>query len=260
MPEFRTLNPRSEPVSAAELDAVLAARRVLVAVSARSIAASGGEVDLPHFRALVVVASRGPMSLGELAPATGMNLSTASRMCERLVGMGLLNRTDDPANRRQLRLSLTPAGEQMVARATDRRRAAVRPMLEALPTRRRAQLVQLLSEFAGAGGETSQAELWSLGWATSFRSRERRHADERNGGGHRSQRWRRAGECGRVRPPRRHGRAPGPGRDRPRRCGRGGDRGRRAARDDAGRCRRRRTGRGRGRAHRARRSARSTCG
>jgi len=166
MPETRTSNPRSEPVTPAELDAVLAACRVLVAVSARSIAAVDGEVDLPHFRALVVVASRGPMSLGELADAAGMNLSTASRMCDRLVGMGLLNRTDDPANRRQLRLSLTPAGEKVVARAMDQRRAAVRPMLEALPKRRRAQLVQLLSEFAVAGGETSHRELWSLGWAT----------------------------------------------------------------------------------------------
>ena len=166
MPTNRPSDASPEPVSPAELDAVLAACRVLVAVSARSLAAVDDTVDLAHFRALVVVASRGPMSLGELALATGMNLSTASRMCDRLVGMDLLDRTDDPANRRQLRLSLTGAGEKLVARAMDQRRAALRPMLEHLPKRRRAQLVQLLREFAEAGGETSHQDLWSLGWAT----------------------------------------------------------------------------------------------
>jgi len=166
MSDGRSSAAGPEPVTAAELDAVLAACRVLVAISARSIAAVDDTVDLPHFRALVVVGSRGPMSLGELAGATGMNLSTASRMCDRLVAMGLVHRTEDPANRRQLSLSLTDAGVDVVARAMRQRREALRPMLEHLPKRKRTQLVRLLSEFAEAGGQTFDRALWSLGWPT----------------------------------------------------------------------------------------------
>jgi len=42
------------------VDTVLAASRALVAVAARSLAAAGDEVTLPQYRALVVLAARGP--------------------------------------------------------------------------------------------------------------------------------------------------------------------------------------------------------
>ncbi len=146
---------------------MLAACRVLVAISARSVAAVDDTVDMPQFRALVVVASRGLVTLGELADAAGMSMSTASRLCDRLVGLGLLSRTDDPANRRQLQLTLTDAGHSVVTRAMDERRAALRPILTRLPKQSRAQLVELLTEFADAGGEPAARDLWSLGWPTT---------------------------------------------------------------------------------------------
>jgi DNA-binding MarR family transcriptional regulator len=155
------------PVTDTEIEAMLAACRVLVAISAQSIAAVDDTVDMPQFRALVVVASRSSATLGELADAAGMNMSTASRLCDRLVGMGLLNRTDDPANRRQLRLTLTDAGNNVVTQAMDKRRDALRPILMRLPKRSRAQLVELLTEFADAGGEPADRDLWSLGWPTT---------------------------------------------------------------------------------------------
>jgi DNA-binding MarR family transcriptional regulator len=155
------------PVTDMEMDVVLAACRVLVAISAQSIAAAGDAVDMPQFRALVIVASRGSVTLGELAEAAGMNLSTASRLCDRLVNMGLLNRADDPTNRRQLQLTLTDAGRSVVTRTVERRRATLKPILRRMPKQRRAQLVNLLAEFAEAGGEAADRDLWSLGWPTT---------------------------------------------------------------------------------------------
>jgi DNA-binding MarR family transcriptional regulator len=155
------------PVSDVEMDVVLAACRVLVAVSAQSIAAVDDTVDMPQLRALVIVASRGAVTLGELADAAAMNLSTASRLCDRLVGMGLLNRADDPSNRRQLQLTLTGAGRAVVSRAMDTRRDALKPILTRLPEQRREQLVSVLAEFAGAGGEAAERDLWSLGWPST---------------------------------------------------------------------------------------------
>lgn len=155
---------------AAELDAVLAASRVLVAISAQSIAAVEDTVDLPQFRAMVIVASRGSLSLGELAEAAGMNLSTASRMCDRLVGAGLLDRSDDPANRRQLRLTLTDEGHDIVARAMRHRHEKLEPVLRRLSAAHRRQLVEVLTAFADAAGEPHDRDLWFLGWATDSKS------------------------------------------------------------------------------------------
>jgi DNA-binding MarR family transcriptional regulator len=145
----------------------LAACRVLVAVSARSIAAVQDMVDPVQFRALVVIASRRSMSLGELGEAAGLNLSTASRLCDRLVQAELVDRSDDPDNRRQLRLTLTDNGHQLVATVMARRREALALILQRIPTPRRLELVAVLREFASAGGETNERDLWSLGWTNT---------------------------------------------------------------------------------------------
>lgn len=150
----------------AELDAVQAACRVLVAISSQSIAAVEDEVDLTQFRALVIVASRGSVSLGELADAGALHLSTASRMCDRMVAAGLMNRADDPANRRQLILTLTDKGRRVVDDVMRQRRAALEPMLAAMPKSRRAELVTLLREFASSGPPPAESDLWFMGWST----------------------------------------------------------------------------------------------
>lgn len=150
----------------AELDAVLAASRVLVAISAQSIAAVEDTVDLAQFRALVVVSSRGSVTLGELAEAAALTLSTASRMCERLVGLGLLDRADDPENRRQLRLTVTKAGRAVVAKAMRHRRKKLEPILSRLPVDRRRSVIEALLDFAEAAGEPHHRDLWFLGWPT----------------------------------------------------------------------------------------------
>jgi DNA-binding MarR family transcriptional regulator len=153
-------------VSAEEVDAVLRACRVLVAISAQSIAAAEEVVDLTQFRALVVVASHDVASLGQLAEAAGLSLSTASRLCDRLVAAGLLHRADDPANRRQLALTLTGAGKRVVGQVMDSRRRAVEPILRKLPKERRAALVAALEEFAAASGEPASRDMWALGWTS----------------------------------------------------------------------------------------------
>lgn len=163
-------SPRRRDAHDEEAEAVLAACRVLVAVSAQSIAAVEDVVDLIEFRALVVVASRGSVSLSELSDAAHFHLTRASRLCDRLVVKGLINRADDPANRRQLILTLTPDGQRVVQEVMRRRRAVLEPILDRInsrmTTRRRRDVVSLLREFAAAGGEPSDPDLWAMGWTT----------------------------------------------------------------------------------------------
>jgi DNA-binding MarR family transcriptional regulator len=54
------------------------------------------------------------LSLSGLAGALGLDPSTLSRTVDSLVKAGLVERTEDPSDRRSLRLVLTPAGEGKV--------------------------------------------------------------------------------------------------------------------------------------------------
>jgi DNA-binding MarR family transcriptional regulator len=153
-----------ETVGEADLQQLLAACRVLVAISARSIAAVDDVVDLAQFRVLVILSTRGPLSLAQLAESAGLGMSTASRTCDRMVGLGLLDRQEDPANRRQVVLTLTTRGRSVVHDVMRRRREVLESVVRQLPENRRRQLIESLGEFAAAGGEPAAEDLWSLGW------------------------------------------------------------------------------------------------
>lgn len=150
-----------------DVEAVLAATRVLVGVSAQSMARVEDEVTLPQFRVLVMVASRRGMNLGAVATALGVHPSNATRAVDRLVVAGLLLRSDDPTDRRNLQLELTDRGRALVERVMDDRRSAVVEILERMPASRRRALVPVLRSFAAAAGETPEPAVWSLGWPTA---------------------------------------------------------------------------------------------
>jgi DNA-binding MarR family transcriptional regulator len=145
--------------------AVLTASRVLVAVSARSLARLEETVTLAQFRMLVVLESRPDSNLNGLADELGVNSSTAMRMIDRLLSSELVTRRDNPANRREVLLALTPAGRRLVDRVTKRRRNEIAKIVTAMPERERAQLVDALHSFATAAGEPSAGDRVSaLGW------------------------------------------------------------------------------------------------
>jgi DNA-binding MarR family transcriptional regulator len=150
-------------VTTPELDVLVSAARTLVAITAHSINGQNS-LDLSQLRALVIVASLGSASLGEVAEAGRMQLSTASRLCDRLVSLGLLHRAEDPTNRRQLALTLTAGGQDVVERARQERRKSLRALLQKVHPSRRAPLVALLQELVDAGGEPAEADLWALAW------------------------------------------------------------------------------------------------
>jgi DNA-binding MarR family transcriptional regulator len=145
------------------VDAVLSASRVLVAVAARSLAEVADEVTLTQYRSLVVLASRGPQSVAELAEAVAVTPPTASRLCGRLVRKGLVSRREDRRDRRLVRLVLTGAGRGLVDAVTARRRIEIARLLESVPEQAQRAMVEALGQLAGAAGEVPEQE-WSTGW------------------------------------------------------------------------------------------------
>jgi DNA-binding MarR family transcriptional regulator len=153
-------------VWADEVEATMLAARALVAISAQSVAAVEDVVTPPQLRVLVMIASRGPLNLGAVARGLGVHPSNATRACDRLVLAGLLDRRDDPADRRNLQLQLTEKGGRLVDEVMDRRRHAIADVLERMPALQRTALVPVLVTFAEAAGEMDDEHLWSLGWTT----------------------------------------------------------------------------------------------
>ncbi len=145
------------------VDAVLSASRVLVAVAARSLAGLAEEVTLTQYRSLVVLASQGPSAITSLAEALAVTPPTASRLCERLVRKGLVRRRTDPHDRRQVRVTLTPAGRRLVDEVTERRRGEIADLLRLVPADARRSVVEGLQLLSEAADEVPEQD-WSTGW------------------------------------------------------------------------------------------------
>lgn len=155
--------PTKETTASPEVvEALLAASRAMVALAARSLAGLDADVTLPQFRALVVLATRGPQRAVDIATELGVNPSTGTRMCDRLVRKGLVRRARTAGDRRVVRLALTPDGKSLVAEVNRRRRDELARIVAAVPARSHSALIRGLRAFTVAAGEPSDD--WWLGW------------------------------------------------------------------------------------------------
>ncbi|MGH3970252.1 MAG: MarR family winged helix-turn-helix transcriptional regulator [Mycobacterium sp.] len=134
-------------------DALLTASRLLVAISAHSIALVDETITIPQFRTLVILSNRGPINLATLAGLLGVQPSAAGRMVDRLVSAGLIDRLPHPSSRRELLAALTPRGSEVVREVSTQRRAEIARIVEKMPSRERHGLVRALTAFTTAGGE-----------------------------------------------------------------------------------------------------------
>lgn len=153
---------------AAVTSAVLAASRLLIAVSVRSLAAAEERVTLPQSRLLVLLHRHGDTNLVTLADRLAVNSSTALRMADRLVEAGFVERRVNPDSRREVLLGLTGTGRRVVDEVTARRREEIAAIVSKMPARDRAGMVKALRAFAAAGGELldedGERDLGTLGW------------------------------------------------------------------------------------------------
>lgn len=143
------------------------ASRVFVGLAAQSVADLLADLTLPQYRVLVVLATRGPQNLGSLAATLEVNPSTASRLCERLVRRHLIRRQTSRTDRREIRLSLAPTGQQLYEDVMSRRREKLASLVAVLDEDTRSHLVAGLRSFGAAYADESKPreQAWSLGWS-----------------------------------------------------------------------------------------------
>src|ERR671933_726832 len=142
------------------VEALLAASRALVGVAARSLAGVDADVTLAQFRTLMVLASRGPQRAVDIATELGVNPSTGTRMCDRLVRKGLVRRARRAGDRRVVRLVLTQAGKELVAEVSRRRREELARLVGAIPPGHYIELVDMLCAVSDAAGEPGEDDWW----------------------------------------------------------------------------------------------------
>lgn len=143
----------SEPVTAAVApdvtNAAMRAARNFAGVIAQSVA-QAEEVTLPQLRVLVLAQRQHGLNNTAIAAALKVHLSNATRICDRLVQAGLLNRQESKIDRRRVELTLTTAGSRLVETVMDHRRAALIQILEALPAETHQTLASALDLFSDA--------------------------------------------------------------------------------------------------------------
>ncbi len=150
-----------------QVEAVMDASRALVGVAAESLAEVQEALSMTQWRALVIITSRGPIHLTALADALQVHPSNATRTVDRLVTTGLVDRKDNPSDRRHLALTLTRKGRKVVDTVMHRRSSAIAQIVQRMPPASREHLAHVLSEFAAAAGEPTHYQLWAAGWTTT---------------------------------------------------------------------------------------------
>jgi len=115
-----------------EDDVLLSTLRLTMGISVHAADAVDEAVSTVQLRALTVLQRIPGSNLGRLADTMGVALSTASRLVERLVASGLVDRRTSEVNRRQVTLRLTEHGARTLSRYDALRIQAMHRLLEQL--------------------------------------------------------------------------------------------------------------------------------
>lgn len=99
-----------------------------------------------------------------MAAGLGVNPSNASRICDRLIKAGLLNRQEAADDRRNITLTLSAAGRQLVDKVIEHRRTAIIRVLGDMEPEDREALKTALDRFATAAGEPMAADAATMIW------------------------------------------------------------------------------------------------
>jgi DNA-binding MarR family transcriptional regulator len=135
------------------VDALQAATRVLTGIALRSLDVLDGSVSLPQFRLLAVLAELGRARSGRVALALRLEPSTVTRLADKLVASGHVERGSEPGHRSVVTLELTPRGRDLVTRVHDRRRAELAQIAARLDVAGRAATADALRLVVAAAGD-----------------------------------------------------------------------------------------------------------
>jgi DNA-binding MarR family transcriptional regulator len=143
-------------------DAFITASRALVGMAIRSIDSAAETITVAQHRVLVLVAARGPQTIGDIAVELAVNPSNATRHCERLRRLGLVTKQRSPLDARIVVVSLSRQGKRLLDAVTDARRREVMAVLERMQPEDAERATRALAAFSAASRELQDDD-----WATT---------------------------------------------------------------------------------------------
>jgi DNA-binding MarR family transcriptional regulator len=149
-------------------------------------------LTMPQLRVVFFLGRAGPASVGEVAAGLGVAQPSATETLDRLVRAGYVERTADACDRRVVRTALSPAGQELIDRAWETRRAVLASALRRASLRDRTAIAQGLETLCRVLAEDAGTGLWAAGDALEAgaevdtvgrTTRDQRSAGERRGAG-----------------------------------------------------------------------------
>ncbi|NUS50454.1 MAG: MarR family transcriptional regulator [Nocardioidaceae bacterium] len=110
----------------------------------------GDAVDFSAFPILKLLSHHGPMRVSALAQVIGLDASTVSRHVKQLEDRGLLERTEDPDDRRASQVAVSKAGTTVLAEGFAARRGLITAALDGWTDDERDTLRDLLHRVSTA--------------------------------------------------------------------------------------------------------------
>jgi DNA-binding MarR family transcriptional regulator len=100
----------------------------------------GTGVSSPRLSALSVLVFGGPRTIGALAGIEGVTPPTMTRLVAAMVADGLVERLEDPADRRVVRVQASASGRSLLLAGRDRRVASLAALVKPLSPKERRRL------------------------------------------------------------------------------------------------------------------------
>lgn len=158
-----TPNHTPRPAVEKTLEAFEAFHQGLMSVHAPEFAAL--DLTMAQAKLLYVVTAAGELTMSDIAHRLGVMISTASGAVDHLVGLGLISRNHNPADRRQVRVSTTRVGQAMLEQLRELSTRQLRALCDVLSDddlaviERAARLMTRAVEMTSSSGEPEMDRL-----------------------------------------------------------------------------------------------------
>jgi len=104
------------------------------------------DIKFAHIPILCQIRTLRNPTMGELGDSSGFQLSSLTRITDKLVERGLVAREADASDRRVVRVSITDEGRQIVEKFEKARKKKVKSILMRLTSRERKDLIRVLQD------------------------------------------------------------------------------------------------------------------
>lgn len=98
------------------------------------------ELSMPQLGALHFLRAQGPQSVSSIADHLNLSRTATSHLVDRLVRKSLVQRQEDPSDRRQKRITLSGRGDELIAEVHTRSAASMEALIERVPDAKRRAL------------------------------------------------------------------------------------------------------------------------